>query len=122
MAEGWARYLRDKELEVYSAGIEKHGINPLAVKVMAEAGVDISGQESTLIEELPVREFDYVITLCDHAHESCPLFPGKTIHMAFADPPRLAADAKIEEEALGYYRRVRDEIRNFIMTLPESLP
>jgi arsenate reductase len=121
MAEGWARQLKGDELEAYSAGIEKHGLNPLAVKVMAEAGVDISGQKSTLIDELPVTDFDYIITLCGHANEICPFFPGRKIHRGFADPPRLAAGAKNEAEALLHYRRIRDEIRAYIETLPEAL-
>ncbi len=124
MAEGWARHLKNDVIEAYSAGIEKHGMNAHAVKVMAEAGVDISGQYSKLIHELPEnRKFDYVVTVCDHAHESCPLFPGKAkiIHKGFDDPPRLAAGATTEEESLEHYRRVRDEIRDFIMTLPKNL-
>ncbi len=123
MAEGWARHLKDGELEVYSAGIEKHGMNAMAVQVMAEAGVDISGHYSKLIGELPIQNFDYVITVCDNAHESCPLFPGRarTIHRSFDDPPRLAAEAQTEEEALEQYRRVRDEIKEFILQLPNML-
>ncbi|BCO08299.1 arsenate reductase [Desulfolithobacter dissulfuricans] len=120
MAEGWAKKLRGEQIDAWSAGIEKHGMNQRAMQVMAEAGVDISGQRSKLIEELPDLDFDYVITVCDHAHESCPLFPGhaKVIHRGFDDPPRLAAEAASEEEALEHYRRVRDEIRYFVATLP----
>jgi arsenate reductase len=121
MAEGWARHLKSDVIEPYSAGIEKHGMNPLAVKVMAEAGVDISKQKSNIIEELPVKEFDWVVTLCGHANETCPFFPGRKIHKGFDDPPKLAAGAATEEEKPVHYRRVRDEIRDFIMTLPESL-
>ena len=121
MAEGWARHLKSEIIEAYSAGIEKHGVNPLAVRVMAEAGVDISRQTSKLIDELPTRDFDYVITLCDHASESCPFFPGKTVHRSFPDPPRLAAKARSEEEALVFYRLVRDQIKEYIASLPESL-
>ena len=121
MAEGWARQLKATEIAAYSAGIEKHDLNPLAVKVMAEAGVDISGQRSKTVDELPVREFDYVVTLCGHAHETCPYFPGNKIHRGFDDPPRLAAGATGEEEILAPYRKVRDEIRDFILTLPEAL-
>ena len=122
MAEGWAKNLKADQIEAYSAGIKKHGLNPLAVKSMAEAGVDISSQQSTLIDELPVKEFDWVITLCGHANETCPYFPGKKVHHGFDDPPLLAANAKSEEEKLIHYRRVRDEIRDFILSLPESLP
>lgn len=123
MAEGWARHLKDGVIQPYSAGIEKHGLNPLAVKVMAEAGVDISQHRSKTLDELGDVVFDYVVTVCDHAHESCPVFPGKTkvVHVGFDDPPRLAAGARTEEEALGHYRRVRDEIRAFVETLPERL-
>jgi len=123
MAEGWAKHLKSEVIEAWSAGIEKHGMNKRAIEVMAEAGVDISGHHSKLISELPVQDFDYVVTVCDHAHESCPLFPGKAkiIHRGFDDPPRLAAETTTEEEALQQYRRVRDAIRDFIMTLPESL-
>jgi len=122
MAEGWARHLKSDELEVYSAGIVKHGLNPSAVQVMAEAGVDISGQESNTIAELPIQEFDWVLTLCGHADETCPFFPGKKVHHGFDDPPALAAAATTEEEKLAPYRRVRDEIRGFVLSLPDSLP
>jgi arsenate reductase len=123
MAEGWARHLKGNVLEPYSAGIETHGLNPSAVKVMAEVGVDISGHRSKHVSELADIAFDYVVTVCDNARESCPLFPGraKVVHAGFDDPPRLARDAKTEEEALGLYRRVRDEIRAFVETLPDSL-
>jgi len=123
MAEGWTRYLKLDTIEACSAGIEKHGLNPLAVKVMAEAGVDISSHSSKLVSDLATQNFDYVITVCDHAHESCPLFSGnaQVIHKVFDDPPRLAADAETEDEALLHYRRVRDEIRDFITILPEGL-
>lgn len=123
MAEGWARHLKSDRFEAYSAGVETHGLNPNAVKVMAEAGVDISGHRSQHIDELRDVELDHVISVCGHAHESCPLFPGKTkvSHVGFDDPPRLAKDAATEEEALGHYRRVRDEIKAFVETLPEAL-
>lgn len=123
MAEGWARRLKGNEFEAHSAGIETHGLNPHAVQVMAEAGVDISSHRSKHLDEVKRIPFDYVITVCDQAHESCPLFPGKTkvVHVGFDDPPRLAKEAKSEQEALDGYRRVRDEIRTFVETLPESL-
>jgi arsenate reductase len=123
MAEGWARYLKSDLIEPYSAGIEIHGLNPNAVKVMAEAGVDISKQYSKHLDELKSIQFDWVVTVCDNANESCPFFPGnvKRYHVSFDDPPRLARSAKTEEEALGYYRRVRDEIRLFVESLPQSL-
>ena len=103
MAEGWARALKGDQIEAFSAGIETHGLNPRAVQVMAEAGVDISGQRSKTVADLPTREFDFVVTVCDHAHESCPLFAGKTrlVHAGFDDPPLLAKDAKTEAELAG---------------------
>ena len=124
MAEGWARALKGDQIEVWSAGIETHGLNPRAVQVMAEADVDISTHFSKTVDDLPAQEFDAVVTVCDHAHESCPLFPGKTkvVHVGFDDPPRLAQNAQTEEEALGHYRRVRDEIKAYIQTLPKALP
>ena len=123
MAEGWARHLKGDVVEAYSAGIERHGLNPNAVKVMAEAGVDISGHQSKTVNDLPVREFDCVVTVCGHAREHCPIFPGKArvVHVGFDDPPKLAAAAKTEEEALEQYRRVRDEIHAFVEGLPECL-
>jgi arsenate reductase (thioredoxin) len=123
MAEGWAHALKGDVIDAYSAGIETHGLNPNAVHVMAEAGVDISGHRSELVDDLMVVEFDYVVTVCGHAHESCPVFPGnaKVIHIGFDDPPRLARTAATEEEALNHYRRVRDEIRGFVETLPAGL-
>lgn len=123
MAEGWARALKSDSVEPYSAGIEIHGLNPNAVKVMAEAGVDISQHRSKLLDELTGVRFDWVITVCDHANETCPVFPGrvKRYHVGFDDPPRHAKNATSEEEALNHYRRVRDEIKEYITTLPESL-
>jgi arsenate reductase len=121
MAEGWARHLKTDCVEAYSAGIETHGLNPYAVKVMAEVGVDISAQCSKLVDKLTI-DFDYVVTVCDHAHESCPLFPGnaKIIHVGFDDPPKMAAECATEEEKLDCYRRVRDQIKEFIQKLPEE--
>lgn len=123
MAEGFARHRKSGQIEAYSAGIETHGLNPNAVRVMAEAGVDISGQESTQVDDLLAIDFDYVVTVCDHAAESCPVFPGKAriVHHSFEDPPKLAASAQNEEEALGHYRRVRDEIGRYIDSLPGAL-
>ncbi len=123
MAEGWARHLKTDSIEAYSAGIETHGLNPNAVRVMAEAGVDISSHRSQKVTELLDIPFDWVVTVCGHAHETCPVFPGKAriIHVGFDDPPKLARSAKTEEEALGHYRRVRDEIRAFVERLPGYL-
>ena len=123
MAEGLCRHFCSDVIEPYSAGIETHGLNPLAVKVMQEIGIDISGHHSKTVEDLGNAEFDYVVTVCGHAHETCPFFPAKTrvIHQGFDDPPKLAAGAKTEDEALSHYRRVRDEIQAYIETLPRSL-
>lgn len=122
MAEGWTRHLKGQLIEAYSAGIEKHGLDPLAIKVMAEAKVDIRLQYSKLVGELPTQEFDYVVTMCDQARETCPYFPGraKIVHVGFDDPPRLAQGAT-RKAALAHYRRVRDEIRAFVETLPAAL-
>ena len=123
MAEGWAKKLRADNIEAYSAGVKPKKIDPRAVKAMAEAGVDISGQGSKDVKDLMHIGFDYVITLCGHAHETCPLFPGKTkvIHHGFEDPPQLAATAKTDDEAMKHYCRVRDEIRDFVRGLPDNL-
>lgn len=123
MAEGWARHLKGDVIEPYSAGIEKHGMNPHAVKVMAEAGVDITGQHSKTVAELGPLEFDYVVTVCGNANEHCPVFPGKAkvVHVGFDDPPKLAVGLPDNEAKLAIYRRVRDQIRSFVATIPESL-
>ena len=123
MAEGWARALKRDVLEPYSAGIEKHGMNPHAVKVMAEAGVDISRHFSKTPAELGPVEFDYVVTVCGHANENCPVFPTKTpvVHVGFEDPPQLTKGLPDGEEKLAVYRRVRDEIRLFVEGLPALL-
>ncbi|MCP4760923.1 MAG: arsenate reductase ArsC [archaeon] len=123
MAEGWTRHLKDDRIDVSSAGIETHGLNSDAVFVMAEAGVDISNHKSRHIDEFKNKKFDYVITVCGHAHETCPRFPrkAKIIHIPFNDPPMLAAKFKGREDKLDCYRQVRDEIRAFVITLPESL-
>ncbi|MDC7126188.1 MAG: arsenate reductase ArsC [Spirochaetales bacterium] len=125
MAEGLARELKGDMFDAYSAGIETHGLNPKAVQVMKEAGVDISDHESKNVKDFinSNMKFDYVVTVCGHANETCPFFPGKTtrIHVGFDDPPALAKDAKTLEEELSHYRRVRDEIKNWVEGLPENL-
>ena len=115
MAEAWTKHLKGEEFVAYSAGVKPKNIDPRAIRAMAEMGIDISRQSS--------KEFDYVITLCDNARESCPYFPAKTrlIHKGFDDPPKLAETARNEEEAMAPYRRVRDEIRAFVERLPEGL-
>lgn len=123
MAEAWARALKGDVIEAYSAGIETHGLNPRAVQVMAEVGVDISGHQSKHVDTLSDVAFDYVVTVCGHAHETCPVFPvgAQVVHAGFDDPPKLAKDADTEAEALAPYRRVRDEIKAYIQGLPEAL-
>ena len=123
MAEGWARQLKGDVIEPFSAGIEKHGMNPHAVKVMAEAGVNLTTQFSKTLADLPGVVFDWVVTVCGHANEHCPIFPGKTkvVHVGFEDPPKVTHHLPDGEEKLAVYRRVRDEIRRFIETLPEAL-
>ena len=123
MAEGWARALKSDQIEAYSAGIEKHGLNPRAVQVMEEAGIDISGQRSQTVAELGPVAFDLVVTLCGHAAEHCPVWVGapRVVHYGFEDPPRLAEQATDEESRLLCYRRVRDEIRHWVANLPANL-
>ena len=123
MAEGWARKLKGDVVEPYSAGTEPHGMNRLAVRAMAEAGVDISGHRSKHVDELRDVPLDVVVTVCDHANETCPVFPGrvKRLHVGFDDPPKPAAGAKSDDEAMVHYRRVRDEIKAFVERLPEAL-
>ncbi|MBI9021504.1 MAG: arsenate reductase ArsC [Verrucomicrobia bacterium] len=124
MAEGWAHALKSDVLEPYSAGIETHGLNPNAVKVMAEVGVDITGQKSENINDLLDIPFDVVITVCGHAHDNCPIFPGKAtrvVHVGFDDPPKLSPPDAPEEMKLDGFRRVRDEIKAFIEQLPGNL-
>lgn len=123
MAEGWARHLKPGIIEPYSAGVIAAGLSSRAVRVMDEAGVDIRHQRSQHVAELLDVDFDYVVTVCGHAHETCPAFPARAgiLHVGFDDPPALAAGAATEEEELNIYRRIRDEIRRFVETLPEAL-
>ncbi|MEJ2723347.1 MAG: arsenate reductase ArsC [Deltaproteobacteria bacterium] len=123
MAEAWTRRLMGHEFDPYSAGVEPRSIDPRAIKAMAEVGIDISHQKCKDVDAFGSMEFDYVITLCDNARESCPYFPAKTklIHRGFDDPPKLAEKAEDQEEAMAPYRRVRDEIRAFVETLSHEL-
>ena len=122
MAEGWTRALRD-DLKCWSAGVVKHGMNDLAIKVMTEAGVDMSSHFSKTVDELPDVRFDYVVTLCGHAAKNCPFFPSEAtrVHRGFDDPPSETQGMENEEEILAVYRRVRDEIKVLVENLPESL-
>ncbi len=118
MAEGWGKSLLGDKFNFYSAGTTKHGLNHRAVKVMAEAGVDISNYESNITSELPESHMDFVFTVCSDAHENCPYFPGgEIIHTGFDDPPRLTKEMTNEEEILDVYRRVRDEIKKVVENL-----
>lgn len=123
MAEGWAKSMHGDRYAIYSAGIEAHGLNPNAVEVMREAGVDITTQQSQRLEELADVELDVVITVCGHADENCPVLPGacQKMHVPFDDPPKLALEAADEHAALDCYRRVRDEIRDFVERLPAEI-
>lgn len=127
MAEGWVRALKSDAIEAYSAGIERHGLNANAVKVMAEVGVDISAHTSKLVDDIMDVGLDYVVTVCGDAHETCPMFPGQAtvVHIGFDDPPVLARELAEQgatvEAQLECYRRVRDEIREFVETLPAGL-
>jgi len=127
MAEGWAKALKKDVIEAWSAGVETHGLNPNAVKVMAEAGIDISTHRSKLSSEFKNMDWDAVITVCGHAHETCPYFPAhcKVIHVGFDDPPKmaeeLAARGESREKQLDCYRLVRDKIRAFVEKMPENI-
>ncbi|MCP3943842.1 MAG: arsenate reductase ArsC [Desulfobacteraceae bacterium] len=127
MAEGWVNALHENSIKAYSAGIETHGLNPDAVAVMAEVGVDISQHKSQLVNEFFKVDLDFVITVCDHAQASCPYFPAScpVIHMGFDDPPKmaekLARQGADKEAGLDCFRKVRDDIRCFIEKLPGNL-
>jgi arsenate reductase len=127
MAEGWTRHLKSNQIEAFSAGIETHGLNPHMIEVMDEAGVDVSNQKSENIRDFAEHDLDVVITVCGHAHETCPVFPAncKVVHTGFPDPPKMAKElaekGATEEEQLDCYRSVRDKIKEYILTLPESL-
>lgn len=123
MAEGLARFLKGDIIEPYSAGIETHGLNTKAVEVMSEIGIDISLHKSQHLSEFKDAEFEWVVTVCGHAHDNCPVFPGnaKVVHVGFDDPPKLAKEAQTAEEEIQCYRRVRDEIRAFIEKMPYNI-
>ena len=123
MAEGLTRHLKGDEIEPFSAGVAPKGIDPRATEAMAEIDIDISKQTSKSLDDIKGIDFDYVLTLCDNAQQSCPSFPAKTrvIHVGFQDPPKLAETARNEEEAMLHYRLVRDEIKSFVERLPGSL-
>ena len=121
MAEGWGKSLKGDKFNFYSAGTKKHGLNPNAIAVMKEVDVDISGHTSNTTDEIDAQ-IDYVFTVCSDAHENCPYFPqGKIIHVGFDDPPRLTVDEKDEQKKLDVYRRVRDEIKEFVLNIESYL-
>ena len=127
MAEAWTRHLKGDLYEVFSAGIEAHGLNPSMVKVMGEVGIDVTGQTSDLVTKYLDAGLDIVVSVCSHADENCPVFPGKVrrVHRGFDDPPKLARELAAKgastEEQLEPYRRVRDQIRAWVETLPQSI-
>lgn len=123
MAEGLTNYLRADYIEAYSAGTKPKSLDPLAVEVMNEIRIDISKHLSKMVDELKGISFDFVVTVCGDADENCPTFSDltKVIHVGFDDPAKLALSTKTKEEALSHYRRVRDEIKKFTQTIPESL-
>ncbi|QWV92891.1 arsenate reductase ArsC [Geomonas oryzisoli] len=114
MAEGLANHLLGAGFEAHSAGTEATRVNPLAIKVLAEIGIDISGHRSKTLDEFDGESFDYVVTLCGDANEKCPLYIGSTqrSHHGFDDPSRCVGS---EEEVLPQYRRVRDEIKSWVL-------
>lgn len=116
MAEGWARHLANEQLHVYSAGIEAHGKNPRAIAVMREAGIDISGQESTRLSDHILAATDYLVTVCGHADEHCPLLPPgvKKEHWPLTDPARTTGS---EDEIMAAFRASRDDIRRRVEDL-----
>ena len=120
MAEGYLRKFGQEEIEVYSAGIETHGLNPLAVKVMAENGLDISRHTSNHVDEYANIDFDYIITVCDHARENCPYIPGKAtrFHHNFPDPAKASGS---EEEILEEFKKVRDMIMQYISDFIQNI-
>jgi len=123
MAEGWARRLLGSQFEVASAGSKPAQVDPRAVEVMAEVGIDLSGHRSKPVEPFKDRQVDHVFTLCGDARDQCPVWPGKATvqHRGFDDPPGLAKAEHSAEAALQHYRRVRDEIGAWIKTLSEEL-
>jgi arsenate reductase len=123
MAEGLCNYYWGNLIDCYSAGIEKHGLNPFALIVMKELDIDISHHKSKTLDDLNMSNFDYVITVCGDADKKCPTFFNSSIiiHKGFDDPPKLAKNLKNNEEILFHYRKIRDEIKNYILTLRDNL-
>lgn len=122
MAEAFANVLPGDRYSVFSAGIEKHGLNPMMLRVMDEIDMDMSDHRSKTVEELPVKEWFMVVTVCSHAEENCPFLPAlHHVHLPFDDPPALCRTLSGEEEILPVYRRVRDEIRKGVEALSQEI-
>lgn len=119
IAEGYLRFFAGNLAEIFSAGVETHGVNPRAIATMQEDGIDISAQTSNNVEEYRGIAFDYVITVCDNAKERCPVFPSKakTFHHNFPDPAKASGS---ETEIRAVFREVRQEIRDFCESFVEE--
>jgi arsenate reductase len=125
MAEGLLRHDSGDRFEVFSAGVSPTRVRPEAIAVMRELGIDLSAHHSKHVDEFAGQNFDYVLTVCDHARELCPVFPGetKTIHHSFVDPANFGGsegDRQSEEDRLAVFRKVRDQIRDYLRTFPRS--
>ncbi|WP_417610803.1 arsenate reductase ArsC [Owenweeksia hongkongensis] len=118
--QGYLNHFSDNKIEAYSAGIETHGVNPKAIKVLAEDGIDILHHTSNHVDEYRDVNFDYLITVCDHAKENCPWFPSdaERFHQSFDDPAKATGT---DEEILNDFRRVRDEIKKYASTFVNNL-
>jgi len=123
IAEAWAHHLKEDEIDAYSAGVSPCGVSPFTVEVMAEVGIDMSQNKSKHVGNFQDIPFDYVITVCSHAHEHCPMFPGETkiIHVGFDDPMMYSEDGDSHEEILSHFRRTRDDIKAFVEKLPDTI-
>jgi len=123
MAAGWTRHFHQETINAFSAGIKKGSIDPLAIKVMQEAGVDISAEETHEVKEFLLKDLDMVVTVCNTAAQQCPAFPPEVnvLCQSFDDPPALVREIESEEEKLTVYRRVRDEIKVFVQDFPGKM-
>ena len=123
MAEAWLRELKGNNFKCFSAGIEKHGMNPFALEVMKEIGIDMSNQYSKVLSEIDINDIDVVISVCSHADQTCPIFPGnaKKIFRGFEDPPKLAKGLTDKQDILDCYRKVRDQIKQFVLDFEENI-
>jgi len=117
MAEGLLRHDAGERLEVFSAGVHPGKVRPEAITVMRELGIDLSTHRSKHVDEFAGQSFDYVLTVCDHAREVCPIFPGRMIHRSFPDP---AVFEGTEQDRLAFFRKVRDQIREYLRSFPPA--